>query len=55
MQAVSGVIIACIAFGLPVVFAIVLIRAASKYKQDQGQDNGFLVSQSPLHSLPLSL
>ena len=47
----SGVIIACIAFGLPVVFAIVLIRAASHYKRDQGQDNGFLVNQSTLSPL----
>ena len=39
----SGVIIVVIAFGLPVVFAIVLIRAANNYQATHGKPNNFLV------------
>ena len=51
---VSGVIIAFIAFGLPVVFAIVLVRAASHYKRDQVRTDNFLVRAFPTAS-PLGL
>ena len=51
---VSGVIIAFIAFGLPVVFAIVLVRAASHYKRDQVRTDNFLVRAFPTAS-PLQL
>ena len=50
----SGVIITCIAFGLPVVFAIVLVRAASHYKRDQVRTDNFLV-RTFLTAIPLAL
>ena len=45
LQTVSGVIIAFIACGLPVIFAIVLIRAASQYQRDHTAPNNLLAQR----------
>eukprot|EP01051_Picozoa_sp_SAG22_P021397 SAG22_NODE_4708_length_1185_cov_1.369245_1_plen_163_part_00 len=42
LQTVSGVVIAVVAFGLPVVFAVVLLRAARQYNRDSAGPNGAL-------------
>ena len=45
LQTISGFVIVLVACGLPLLFAVVLIRSASKYQRETGQQHKVLARQ----------